>query len=92
VALARLVRCLLRKLRDLPADFADTCLICLADELNRGGILTLDWDFELYRWRRTPPFDIFFHRSEVREPKFDHLRGGGNGDDPGRVRGETQFG
>jgi uncharacterized protein len=50
------VRTVMRKYRDLPADFADACLIQLADELNTGDILTLDRDFESYRWRRTRPF------------------------------------
>lgn len=47
---AGLVRNLLRKYRDLPADFADVCLIHLADQLNTGEILTLDRDFLSYRW------------------------------------------
>jgi len=38
------------------ADFADACLIQMADELDRGDILTLDSDFAHYRWRRTRPF------------------------------------
>jgi predicted nucleic acid-binding protein len=46
----------MRKYRDLPTDFADACLIHLADELNTENILTLDGDFELYRWRRNRPF------------------------------------
>jgi uncharacterized protein len=50
------VRRILRKYRDLPADFADACLIHLAEELNTGDILTLDGDFQLYRWRRNRPF------------------------------------
>jgi predicted nucleic acid-binding protein len=53
---AAAVRGILRKYRDLRADFADACLIHLADELNTGDILTLDRDFELYRWRRNRPF------------------------------------
>jgi uncharacterized protein len=55
---APLVRAIMRKYRDLPADFADTCLVQLADELNTGDILTLDRDFGLYRWRRTRPFRL----------------------------------
>ncbi len=55
---APLVRAVMRKYRDLPADFADACLIQLADELNTGDILTLDRDFESYRWRRTRPFRL----------------------------------
>ncbi len=52
------VRSIVRKYRDLPADFADACLIVLADELNTGEILTLDRDFELYRWRRIRTFHL----------------------------------
>ena len=47
------VQSIMRKYRDLPLGFADACLIQLADELNTGDILTLDRDFESYRWRRT---------------------------------------
>jgi len=32
----------MRKYSDLPSDFADACLIHLADELNTREILTLD--------------------------------------------------
>ncbi len=52
------VRSIMRKYRDLPAGFADACLIYLADELNTGDILTLDRDFEFYRWRRNRPFHM----------------------------------
>ena len=52
------VRIIMRKYRDLPADFADACLIYLADELNTGDILSLDGDFQLYRWRRNRPFHL----------------------------------
>jgi predicted nucleic acid-binding protein len=52
------VRTIMRKYRDLPADFADACLIHLADELNTEDILTLDGDFKLYRWRRNRPFHV----------------------------------
>ncbi len=55
---APLVKAVMRKYRDLPADFADACLIQLADELNTGDILTLDRDFESYRWRKTRPFHL----------------------------------
>jgi hypothetical protein len=44
--------------RDTPADFADACLIAMADELGTGDILTLDSDFVHYRWRKTRPFRI----------------------------------
>lgn len=52
------VRSIMRKYRDLPTDFADACLIHLADELNTGDILTLDRDFESYRWRRNRCFNF----------------------------------
>ena len=51
-------RALLRKYRDLPADFADACLIQLADQLNTGDVLTLDGGFQTYRWRRTRHFRL----------------------------------
>jgi uncharacterized protein len=47
---------ILRKYRDTPADFADACLIHMADRLNTGDILTLDSDFKHYRWRRNKHF------------------------------------
>lgn len=49
---------ILRKYRDTPADFADACLIHMADELDTGDILTLDSDFAHYRWRRNRPFNL----------------------------------
>ncbi len=56
------VRSIMRKYRDLPSDLADACLIYLADELNTGDILTLDRDFEFYRWRRNRPFHLLVPR------------------------------
>lgn len=41
---------ILRRYRDREIDLADACLIHLADELRTGEILTLDRDFEIYRW------------------------------------------
>jgi uncharacterized protein len=55
---ANFIRRLMRKYRDRPMDFADACLVQLADELNTEDILTLDRDFESYRWRRTRPFRL----------------------------------
>jgi uncharacterized protein len=52
------IRRLMRKYRDRPMGFADACLVQLADELNTEDILTLDRDFESYRWRRTRPFRV----------------------------------
>jgi predicted nucleic acid-binding protein len=39
-----------RKYQDREVDFADACLIHLATEFQAGEILTLDHDFEIYRW------------------------------------------
>jgi len=44
------------KYRDTPCDFADACLISMADQLDTGDILTLDSDFMHYRWRRNKRF------------------------------------
>jgi len=48
----------MHKYRDLQAGLADACLVRMADELDTGDILTLDSDFEHYRWRRTRRFQI----------------------------------
>jgi predicted nucleic acid-binding protein len=44
------------KYRDTPCDFAEACLIAMADHLGTGDILTLDSDFKHYRWRRNKHF------------------------------------
>jgi predicted nucleic acid-binding protein len=51
-------RRILHKYRDRRIDFADACLICLAAELGTGEILTLDRDFEVYRWGRDTRFHL----------------------------------
>ena len=53
---AREVRRILRKYRDRHMDLADACLIHLANEFRTGDILTLDHDFQIYRWGRNNPF------------------------------------
>jgi predicted nucleic acid-binding protein len=58
------VRAVLRKYRDVPADFADACLIHLAGQLNTGDILTLDGDFASYRWNRNRPFRMLISLGE----------------------------
>jgi predicted nucleic acid-binding protein len=50
------VRAIMSKYADTPCDFADACLIAMADQLNTGDILTLDSDFKHYRWRRNRRF------------------------------------
>jgi predicted nucleic acid-binding protein len=47
---------IMSKYADTPCDFADACLIAMADQLNTGDILTLDSDFKHYRWRRSKRF------------------------------------
>jgi len=49
---------LLTKYRDVPMDLADACLVDLADQTDTGQILTLDSDFEIYRWRSRRKFDL----------------------------------
>lgn len=46
------------KYADTPCDFADACLIAMANELDTGDILTLDSDFKHYRWRRNRAFNL----------------------------------
>ncbi|HVT98722.1 MAG TPA: PIN domain-containing protein [Acidobacteriaceae bacterium] len=52
------IRGIMRKYRDLPASFADACLVHMADELDTGDILTLDSDFVTYRWRKNRTFEL----------------------------------
>lgn len=40
---------LTEKYRDLPMDFADSCLVYLAEKLNLDTIATIDRDFIIYR-------------------------------------------
>ena len=47
---------LFRKYRDREMDLADACLVHLAGELETGDILTLDREFEIYRWGANRPF------------------------------------
>jgi predicted nucleic acid-binding protein len=53
-----LVRTLLKKYAKVPMDFADACLVTLAEALGTGRILTLDGDFHVYRWRKARRFEI----------------------------------
>jgi predicted nucleic acid-binding protein len=48
----------LRKYSNIPASFADACLIEMADQLDTGDILTVDSDFKYYRWRRNRRFNL----------------------------------
>lgn len=49
---------LMKKYRNVPMDLADACLVDLADRLETGRILTLDGDFEVYRWRVRRKFEL----------------------------------
>lgn len=49
---------LLKKYRNVPMDLADACLVDLADHIDTGQILTLDSDFEVYRWRSRRKFNL----------------------------------
>jgi predicted nucleic acid-binding protein len=55
---SRAVLEIMEKYSDIPADFADACLIHMANELDTGDILTLDSDFKHYRWRRKRRFNL----------------------------------
>ncbi len=46
------------KYRDLPMDFADSCLVYLAEKLNLNTIATIDCDFTIYRIQGRRKFKI----------------------------------
>jgi predicted nucleic acid-binding protein len=48
----------MRKYRDQGIDLADACLIQMAGQYNTSQILTLDRDFQIYRWGRNSAFDL----------------------------------
>jgi uncharacterized protein len=56
------VRLILKKYQDRAIDLADACLIHLADEFETGDVLTLDRDFEIYRWGRNKVFRMLPER------------------------------
>ncbi|MFQ5549249.1 MAG: type II toxin-antitoxin system VapC family toxin [Woeseia sp.] len=49
---------LLKRYRNIPIDLADACLVDLADQADTGRVLTLDRDFEIYRWRSRRKFEL----------------------------------
>jgi predicted nucleic acid-binding protein len=49
---------LMKKYADVPMDFADACLVGMATDYKTGRILTLDRDFQVYRWGRNRPFEL----------------------------------
>lgn len=57
-AAAKQIRALMKKYVSVPMDFADACLVLMADLVGSGRVLTLDHDFTVYRWRRTRKFEL----------------------------------
>ena len=55
------IKKILRKYRDRTIDLADACLIRLADEFETPDVLTLDSDFQIYRWGRNKPFRLLLN-------------------------------
>jgi len=49
---------LTEKYRDLPMDFADSCLVYLAEKLDLNTIATVDRDFTIYRIKGRRKFKI----------------------------------
>jgi predicted nucleic acid-binding protein len=58
VELSAPVSRLIKKYEDVPADLADACMIQIAELAGTGRILTLDRDFEVYRWRSRRRFEL----------------------------------
>jgi predicted nucleic acid-binding protein len=49
---------LVKKYADVPMDLADACLVDLANQTGTSRILTLDNDFNIYRWGKNRLFEI----------------------------------
>ncbi len=49
---------LTEKYLDLPMDFADSCLVFLAEKLNLNTIVTVDNDFTIYRIKGKKKFNV----------------------------------
>jgi predicted nucleic acid-binding protein len=54
---ANAIRALVKRYRSVPMDLAEACLVRIAELVGSGRILTLDSDFDVYRWRRTRKFE-----------------------------------
>ena len=48
----------MKKYSNVPMSLADACLVIMAEKLQTGRILTLDRDFEIYRWGKNRPFEL----------------------------------
>lgn len=55
---AKEVSRILSRYRRRESDLADACLVHLAGEFSTGDILTLDRDFQFYRWGRNNTFRL----------------------------------
>ncbi len=52
------IRALTAKYQDLPMDFADSCLVHLAEQLDIDTIATIDRDFSIYRINDRKKFKV----------------------------------
>lgn len=52
------IKYLTEKCRDLPMDFADSCLVYLAEKLSLNTIATIDRDFSIYRIKGRRKFKV----------------------------------
>ncbi len=52
------IKDLTEKYRDLPMDFADSCLVYLAEKLSLNTIATIDRDFSIYRIKGRKKFKV----------------------------------
>ncbi len=52
------IKDLTEKYRDLPMDFADSCLVYLAEKLSLNTIATIDRDFSIYRIKGKKKFKV----------------------------------
>ena len=53
---------LFTKYQDLPMDFADGCLVAIAEKLGIRDVATIDSDFAVYRMFRNKTFNILIGR------------------------------
>ena len=60
------IRELTLKYRDLPMDFADSCLVLLAEKLNIQTIATIDRDFTIYRIKGKKKLRLYFLEDSVK--------------------------
>jgi len=54
----RRIKQLIEKYSDLPMDFADACLVYLAEKLKLNTIVTIDRDFNIYRIKSKINFNV----------------------------------